>query len=135
MEVRNVSLVGQVVWPHTLDLEETHMEPEKHWVVEESSLPKVHAIRFHVNLVRNVTLHSAHRRCVDEQRANPLGHALGHVTGGCVKDFDPGWSSNMRGRKSTESSTHPENPLQVLHSSETQHSTPQALVLGLVTSD
>ena len=26
-------------------LEETHMEPENHWFVEESSLPKVH---FHV---------------------------------------------------------------------------------------
>ena len=25
--------------------EETHMEPENHWVAEENSLPKVHAIK------------------------------------------------------------------------------------------
>ena len=34
----------------TYTLEETHMEPENHWVVEENALPKVHATRFHVHL-------------------------------------------------------------------------------------
>ena len=27
---------------HTYTREETHMEPENHWVVEENCLPKVH---------------------------------------------------------------------------------------------
>ena len=37
-------------------LEETHMEPDNHWAVEENRLPEVHAIRFHMNLPRRGVL-------------------------------------------------------------------------------
>ena len=38
-----------------------NMAPENHWVVEENSLPKVHAIRFHVSLFAGVCVSFGHK--------------------------------------------------------------------------
>ena len=45
-------------------LRKINMEPEKHWVVEENSLPKVHAIRFHASFREcNIYIYLVNYKC------------------------------------------------------------------------